>query len=215
MLNLTTAGDIRELSGNFLIRSARQFLDFGLNVAMLDAEPFYASPDGLTNKRHTKGNNNLLAGVIDAARKQWKGKPVWLVATSNGTISAVNAAGNLKGADLPNGIVLTSSVTAPDPAGESHFVTEAGLGLDKITVPTLVLWHQEDICPFSHKTAAASVFSGLSGVLAPKKGETKLTGGAPNVAMSACSAFGHHGFSGQEKGAVAVIAKFIKFQTSK
>jgi hypothetical protein len=215
VLNLTAAGDVRELSGNFLIRSARQFADFGLNVVMLDAEPLFAGPAGLTNQRHTKGNNKLLGGVIDAVRKQWKGKPVWLVGTSNGTISAVNAAGNLKGADLPNGIVLTSSVTAPDPAGELHFVTEAGLGLDKITVPTLVLWHQKDTCPFSHESAAANVFSGLSGVLAPKKGETKLSGGAPNVAMSACSAFGFHGFNGQEKGAVAVIAKFIKLQSSK
>ena len=68
-LNLTGAGDVRELSGNFLIRSARQFTDFGLNVVMLDAEPLFAGPAGLTNQRHTKGNNKLLGGVIDAVHK--------------------------------------------------------------------------------------------------------------------------------------------------
>ena len=39
VLNLNSAGDTRDLQGNFLIRSARRFHYRRLNVAMLDAEP--------------------------------------------------------------------------------------------------------------------------------------------------------------------------------
>ena len=55
VLNLNAAGDIRDSQGNFLIRSARRFLNARLNVAMLDAEPAFAAPNGLTNQRLTPG----------------------------------------------------------------------------------------------------------------------------------------------------------------
>jgi alpha-beta hydrolase superfamily lysophospholipase len=208
VLNLTAAGDIRESSGNFLIRSARRFLDLGLNVAMLDAEPAFPGPSGLTNQRHTMAHAAHLANVIDKVRKRWPGKAAWLVGTSNGTISTVNAAAHLS--HKPDGIILTSSVTTPDPTGEKHFVTEPGLGLGLISVPTYVVWHTNDECPFSHKSAASTVFAGLTSVPIEKKLELVVSKGLPNVAMSPCSAFGFHGFTGFEDGVVSLITKFIK-----
>ena len=224
VLDLNMAGDIRELQGNFLIRSARRFLNAGLNVAMLDAEPDAAGPTGLTNQRHTKSHGLHLHKMIGAVRTQWPKKAVWLVGTSNGAISAVSGAFGGKGgsipglppifSELPDGIVLTSSVTAPDaPDGELHFVTEPDLGLSKITVPTLVVWHKEDICPFSHKTNAPKVLAELVSVPKAKKSEIVIEKGAPNVAMSLCSAFGFHGFNGAEDSVVGGIAKFIKLHS--
>jgi hypothetical protein len=192
-----------------------------MNVAMLDA----AEP-GLTNQRHTPQHAAHLVNVIEVVRNQWPNKGVWLVGTSNGTISAVNAAAHLMGKTPPGlpgvvepdvlaGIVLTSSVTAPDPDGELHFVTEPNLDLNKVKVPALVVWHKEDSCPFSHKDKAFGVFKRLLSVPASKKQEFIVSRGAPNVAMSACSAFGFHGFNGSENFVVAGIAKFIKKHSPK
>ena len=136
VLNLNTAGDIRDLQGNFLIRSARRFLNARLNVAMFDAEPGFPAPSGLNNQRLTQAHADQLAQVIAVVRKQWPGKPVWLVGTSNGTLSVFNAAARLLGKTLPNGIVLTSTVTQSDTAGEMGHV----LGTD----PSLCKYYGAD-----------------------------------------------------------------------
>ena len=73
---------------------------------MLDAEPAFLAPNGLTNQRLTQAHADHLAQVIAAVRTRWPGKPVWLVGTSNGTLSVFNAAARLTGAALPNGIAL-------------------------------------------------------------------------------------------------------------
>ena len=101
VLNLNMAGDIRELQGNFLIRSVRRFLNSGLNVAMLDAEPDAPAPDGLTNQRHTPTHALHLQKMTEAVRAQWPKKAVWLVGTKNGTISAVRGALAGKGGSIP------------------------------------------------------------------------------------------------------------------
>jgi pimeloyl-ACP methyl ester carboxylesterase len=213
VLNLNAAGDIRDSQGNFLIRSARRFLNARLNVAMLDAEPAFAGPSGLNNQRLTQAHADHLAQVIAVVRKQWPGKAVWLVGTSNGTLSVFNAAARLTGPSLPNGIVLTSAVTQPDPAGEMGHVLGTNPSLGSITVPTLVMWHQNDACFVSPATAAMAAFDGLTGVPAAKKAKTTIAAGRPNVAVTACGAFHYHGYNGAEDAAVAAIVAFIHAHT--
>jgi alpha-beta hydrolase superfamily lysophospholipase len=148
------AGDIRESQGNFLIRSARLFIFARFNVAMLDAEPAFPGPAGLNNQRLTQAHADHLGAVIGAVRTQWPGKPVWLVGTSNGTLSTVNAAARLTGSSLPNGIVLTSAITASGTAPEeTGTVLAASPGLANISVPTLVAWHAADQCSLSHNSS--------------------------------------------------------------
>ena len=214
VLNLNNAGDARDSQGNFLIRSARRFLNARLNVAMLDSEPAFAAPNGLTNQRLTQAHADHLAQVIATVRNQWPGKPVWLIGTSNGTLSVFNAAARLTGAALPNGIALTSTVTQPDTAGEMGHVLGADPSLGSITVPTLVMWHQNDGCSVSPATAAMAVFNGLTGVPAANKAKTAIAGGFPNVAVTACAAFHHHGYNGVEQAAVTAIVDFIRKQAS-
>jgi hypothetical protein len=204
------AGDIRESQGNFLIRSARLFLLARFNVAMLDAEPAFPDPGGLNNQRLTQTHADHLGAVIGAVRTQWPGKPVWLVGTSNGTLSAVNAAARLKGSNLPNWIVLTSAITASGTAPEeTGTVLAASPGLANIGVPTLVAWHAADQCSLSHNSSAEAVFNGLTGLPAAKKGKFVATGGSQGVAMPLCSAFGRHGFNGTEQSVRDAIATFI------
>jgi hypothetical protein len=144
------AGDIRELQGNFLIRSARRFINARYNVAMLDAAPALPGSDGLNNQRLTQAHADHLGAVIGVVRNQLPNRPIWLVGTSNGTLSVVNAAARLTGSNLPRGIVLTSSITAPGTApDETGTVLAANPGLANISVPTLVAWHAQDQCPLS------------------------------------------------------------------
>jgi pimeloyl-ACP methyl ester carboxylesterase len=232
VLNLNATGDTRDLQGNFLIRSARAFLFRGLNVAMLDAEPAFPAPSGLTNQRLTPEHAEHLGNVIAAVRKTWPGKRVWLVGTSNGTLSAFNAAARLTGPPVvntegtvalkggivgplpreeavPDGLVLTSSVTQPDPNGEMGTVLGQDPSLASITKPTLVMWHQNDSCFATPAAPAMSVFNGLTNVPAAKKTTAIITAGRPNIAVHACSAFGPHGYNGAEDQAVGAIAAFI------
>ena len=212
VLNLNAAGDARDSQGNFLIRSARRFLNARLNVAMLDAEPDFAAPNGLTNQRLTQAHADHLAQVIAAVRTRWPGKPVWLVGTSNGTLSAFNAAARLTGAALPNGIALTSTVTKSDPAGEMGHVLGTNPSLASITVPTLVMGHEKDSCFVTPPSAVVNVYNGLTSLPLAKKMSAMIKGGQPNIAVPACGAFHHHGYNGVEQEAVTAIVKFIRSQ---
>jgi hypothetical protein len=62
------AGDIRNLQGNFLIRSARLFLLARFNVAMLDSAPAFQAPDGLNNQRLTQAHADHIGAVVGAVR---------------------------------------------------------------------------------------------------------------------------------------------------
>lgn len=89
LLGLESDGTI-DGNGNFLIRSANFFLRNGLNVMMADANP--AHPNGLSDEDRLSATHAAeLQGFINAALNRW-GKPVWVVGTSNGSISTVTAA---------------------------------------------------------------------------------------------------------------------------
>jgi hypothetical protein len=91
LLSLDMDGNIIDSTGNFLIRSANLFLRHGLNVMMADTTPANPSGIGLTY-RLSATHAAELQGFINAAINRW-GKPVWVVGTSNGSVSAVTAAG--------------------------------------------------------------------------------------------------------------------------
>jgi pimeloyl-ACP methyl ester carboxylesterase len=228
VLNLNGAGDTRDLQGNFLIRSVRRFHYRRLNVAMLDAEPAFPAPNGLINRRLTPEHAQHLGNVIAVVRKTWPGKPVWLVGTSNGTLSAFNAAARLttpvvareaaaafkdgfvpRADAVPNGLILTSAVTQSDPDGEMGTVLGQSPSLASITIPTLVMWHQNDACSATPAVSAMGVFNGLTSLSASKKVTVAISKGRPNVAVHACSAFGPHGYNEAEQEAVDAIVSFI------
>jgi hypothetical protein len=96
-------------TGNFLIRSADLFLREGLNVMMADTAPAHPNGIGLTF-RLSSMHAAELQGFIHAAITRW-GKPVWVVGTSNGSVSAVTAAGVQQALSGLAGVVLTSPVT--------------------------------------------------------------------------------------------------------
>ncbi len=199
LLSLDATGTIIDSTGNFLIRSADLFLRHGLNVMMADAAP--AHPTGLTFANRLSATHAAeLQGFINAAMNRW-GKPVWVVGTSNGSISAVTAAGFSPALAGLRGVVLTSPVTQLTPGTQPTF----NLYASRITLPTEVVWHQDDHCSFSPPAGSAALFTQIP---SHDKAEHAFEHGH-SVATDPCGAFSEHGYAGIEEEVVDKIAQFI------
>ena len=201
LLALDSTGAIIDNTGNFLIRSADLFLRNGLNVMMPDTAP--AHPLGLNFAGRLSATHAAeLQGFIHAALNRW-GKPVWVVGTSNGSISTVTAGGFRPALAGLRGVVLTSTVTVLTPlANQATF----SLYVSRITVPALVVWHRDDHCSFSPPAGSAALFAALPSI---GKASVSFKGGH-SVATDPCGAFSEHGYAGIEEEVVEEIAKFLR-----
>jgi pimeloyl-ACP methyl ester carboxylesterase len=184
-------------SQNFLVRSRDYFAGAGYNVAIVgkpsdrgDLDPgFRASADHVTDLRR----------IAEKLRKDL-GKPVWLVGTSLGTLSAASAA-IAADPDEIGGIVLSSSRTG------GNYPTVPGLALSKIRVPVLVIHHRDDACPSCNPREAARITSGLTN--APVKRFILVDGGG-GAHGPPCEPLHYHGYIGMEKEAVDTITAWIR-----
>jgi hypothetical protein len=200
LLSLDATGTIIDSTGNFLIRDANLFLRHGLNVMMADATP--AHPTGLTQANRLSATHAAeLQSFINAAISRWS-QPVWVVGTSNGSISTVTAAGFQPALAGLTGIVLTSPVTVLNVANQPTF----NLYVSRITVPTQVVWHQDDHCTFSPPAGSAALFTAIPSA---KKASQTFQGGH-SVATDPCGAFSEHGYAGIEPKVVREIAEFVR-----
>ena len=199
LLSLDATGTIINSTGNFLIRSANLFLHLGLNVMMADALP--AHPGGLDNvTRLTATHAAELQGFINAALTRWN-KPVWVVGTSDGSVSTVTAGGFQPALSGLTGVVMTSPVTVLPAANQPTF----NLYASRITLPALVVWEGNDHCTFSPPAGSANLFS-----LIPSHHKAhRVLEFAHSVATDPCGAFSEHGYAGIEEEAVQEIAAFI------
>ena len=200
LLSLDATGTIIDSTGNFLIRSADLFLRHGLNVMMADSTP--AHPTGLTQaNRLSAAHAAELQGFVNAALNRW-GQPVWVVGTSNGSISTVTAAGFQPALSGLTGVVITSPVTVLSLANQPTF----NLYASRITVPTLVVWHQDDHCAISPPAGSANLFT----LIPSAHKDSRSFDHGHSVATDPCGAFSEHGYAGIEEDVVEHIAKFIR-----
>jgi pimeloyl-ACP methyl ester carboxylesterase len=184
-------------STNFLVRSRDLFAGRGFNVAIVGKPTDHDDLDEVF--RATPSHVEDLRRVIENLHTQY-GKPVWLVGTSRGTISAAAAAIAL--GDAIGGVVLTSSITRPDdPAAVQN------LPLAKIRVPVLVMHHKRDSCRATPPSEAPRIMERLTG--APAKKLVMVDGGGGPYG-GACQPMHWHGFIGMEQEAVDTIADFIR-----
>jgi hypothetical protein len=199
LLSLDATGTIIN-GGNFLIRSAHLFLRNGLNVMMPDTTP--AHPGGIgVGFRLSAAHAAELQGFINAAITRW-GKPVWVVGTSNGSISTLTAAGFQPALAGLRGVVLTSPVTVVPFADQATF----NLYASRITVPALLVWHRDDHCSFSLPAGSAVLFTAI-----PSAGKAQRTfEHGHSVATDPCGPFSEHGYAGIEEEVVEEIAEFIR-----
>lgn len=184
-------------SGNFLIRSRGEFAQAGLNVALM------GNPDDFKKltpqfRRSAEHVEDVRLVLQDIAKRTTT--PVWLVGTSQGTLSA---AANAAGLATPvAGVVLTSTVTGQQAGGSVN-----DIALEKISIPVLIYHHKQDSCRITPAYAAERLIKRL--VLAPVKKYIEVDGGKDPVG-DPCEAFHYHGFIGMETQAVTHMVQWIK-----
>lgn len=126
--------------------------------------------------------------------------PVWLLGTSQGTLSAAANAAEL--GPVVAGVVLTSSVTGQQAGG-----SVSDIALEKIVVPVLIYHHKQDSCRITPAYAAERLIKRLT--QAPVKKYIEVDGGKDPVG-DPCEAFHYHGFIGMETQAVTQMVQWIK-----
>lgn len=155
---------------------------------------------GLRAFRHSKEYTEDLRALIRHARQTYK-LPVWFIGTSAGTISVANAAERLTGADRPDGLVFTASLTEDS----SHRAHVLDFDPAKYTGPALIAHHRQDNCRVTPAGGTDKIKDGLE--KASKVEERLFDGGEPRGDV--CQAHHFHGFAGIEEKVVGEIANWM------
>jgi hypothetical protein len=208
-LDLDDKGCPRALRGNSLVRSLPHFHSAGFVTALVDARSDHEGDDGLAGFRISAQHAEDLGKVIADVRARTKG-PLWLVGTSRGSISAVNAAARLSGASAPDGLVLTSALMSGG-VGKKSWVahTVFDLPLEAIRMPVLVVGHAEDRCIRSPAKLMDRITARTN---SPREQVVTVTGGPGSAgaqSIEACEGRSPHGFLEQEAEVAAGIVRFI------
>jgi hypothetical protein len=208
---LDAKGCARKLLGNSLVRTRDLFHRAGFVTALVDAPSDHRGEDGLGGFRMSPQHAEDIGKVIAHVRERTK-LPVWLVGTSRGAISAVNAASRLTGPAAPDGLVLTSAVTSGRVGGRKAWVAQTVFSarLDAIRVPVLVVAHASDTCVRTPPRLAPGIVAKTSGT----REQTVIVKGGPGtkrgVSVEACEGRTPHGFIGQETEVTDGIIRFIR-----
>jgi pimeloyl-ACP methyl ester carboxylesterase len=191
---------VAEGGDNFLVRTRTLFADRGFLVAVPDA-PSDRVAGGLTSFRSTEVHARDIAAMI-AFLKQRANRPVWLIGTSMGTVSAASAAARLP-RDIA-GIVLTSSVTRRSKSQPDSLMD---VDLKEIRLPTLFVHHKHDACKVTPYADIPAVMRQLR--RAPKVELLTFEGG-DTPRSNPCEGLSYHGFLGMESSVVDAIARWIR-----
>jgi hypothetical protein len=188
------SGVVAAARNNFVLRIVGPLSAQGINVAVADAPSDQAG--GLsTSFRQSSEHATDIAGIV-ALLKSRSPAPVWLIGTSRGSISAANGAASI-GPPRIAGVVLTSSVWLNG---------MAGVALEQIKVPVLVVHNHDDGCrqsPFGHTAAAIARLQ-----QARTKELLAVSGG--NLRSAPCEALSPHGYYGIEDQVVPPIIAWIR-----
>lgn len=210
-VNLDDSGCARALQGNSLVRSIPIFNALGFGTALVDAPSDFQGEDGLGGFRIAPDHAEDLGKIIADLRARTKGL-VWLVGTSRGSISAVNAAARLSGTAAPDGVVLTSALMSGQSGAYKNWVahTVFDLPLEEIRVPLLVVGHEADNCTRSPASRMNDIVARVNGV----RKQVVMVSGGPGKAgftnLAACEGRSPHGFITQEAEVAAGIANFVR-----
>lgn len=200
-VNLTSTLDNK--NGNFLIRSRELFAKKGLVVVS------FAPPSDrkyLTGFRESSKHVQDIEAVMVWLRQKYT-LPLWLVGTSNGTLSVAFAAIKTEGSNGPDGIVLTSTVLDVPNNGPSEALPVPYLALDKLAIPVLVVHHKFDGCRSCDPRNLPNLMAKLKN--ATRKELLVVTGGTS--VGNPCQPAAYHGYNGIEE---QVVDKIFEWMTS-
>jgi len=199
-LQLSPDGTMKDLRGNFLVRSRDLFAAQNLAVAVIDAPSDRQSFPYLSSFRQTAEHVADVKAAIAWLKQELK-LPVWLIGTSRGTQSVAHIATQLTPVDGgPDGVVLTSTILT-----DNRGRPVPDMALDRIKIPVLVAHHVQDGCRLCSFSDMPKLTSKLGA--APKSELLKFEGG--NSVGDPCEARAYHGYNGIEGDVVEKIAAWI------
>ncbi|MEG3617834.1 alpha/beta hydrolase [Magnetovibrio sp. PR-2] len=184
-------------ANNALIRNRELYAKAGLLTAVFAPPPSHSKIMG--DVRTTPEHAEDIAVLVKHLKAKTNGKPVWIVGTSMGSISAAHAAISIPDVD---GIVLTASVSLPTKIGGTP-VQDQDVG--QITDPVLIVHHEKDGCYATPYEGAAKIQAAMSRATPVQL--ITMSGGEDRG--NPCKASGYHGFSGLDRDVTAKIAAFI------
>ena len=204
-------GCATKLKGNSLIRQRDAFHAGGMVTALLDAPSDHHDKEGLGGFRIASEHAEDIGKVIADVRAK-TGLPVWLAGTSRGTISAVNAASRLSGAAAPDGVILTSPLTARAETARKAWAKHDVFMLDipAVKVPLLVVVHANDSCIRTPPPLGAKIVEEAGSA---RKQSVVVTGGppwTPGDMSTDCGGSAPHGFIQQWDEVAAGMVRFVK-----
>jgi hypothetical protein len=209
-MDLDDSGCPRALKGNSLVRSIPIFNAAGFATALVDAPSEHHGEDGLGGFRTAAQHVHDLGKVIADLRARTQGA-VWVVGTSRGSISAVNAASRLLGPEAPDGLVLTSALMAGQSFAKKEWVAQTvfDLPLETIRIPILVVGHAADKCARSPPDAMDKILARTKGARQQLVTVLGGPGHEGQVSINACEGRTPHGFVDQEAEVAAGIGRFV------
>ncbi|MDP6806059.1 MAG: hypothetical protein QF902_12145 [Rhodospirillales bacterium] len=178
----------------FLAGSAERFAAHGLITALVDAPSDRQGPEGMSLEFRIGPDHAADTDAVIARLKLGADLPVWVVGVSLGTVSATNAAVN--GRHPIDGVILASSSLA---------ITR--MKLANVTVPALMVAHENDGCRGTPPRGAREIAQALTGA---SVAEVEFFSGGRTEGLNPCHPGTPHTFHGIQERVVAFIADFIK-----
>ena len=192
-------GQVR-VGTSFPARTTDRYLQQGLATALLDVPS--DQPDGMSPQfRGGSAHVEDAAAVVAQLTARWPDKPLFIVGTSNGTISATNLGLNLNEPRV-QGLILTSTVGLM----ASTMFTVANLPVEQLRLPVLMVHHRDDTCVLSPYDAANRVRARMTS--SPKVDFVSVSGGTP-LSGEPCAGVGPHVLAGRDSEIVAAIVDYV------
>ena len=136
------------------------------------------------------------------ARMRAIARPVFLLGTSNGTAVETRIASTL-GADGPDGVVLTSTVTR---SSRQFPYSAAAADVRRIAVPVLFVHNRNDGCSVSPPSGIAPLMARF----APGADVTRIDVASDKILGDPCEPLSPHGYLGIESDVTAKIVAWMK-----
>ncbi len=205
-LSIGKDGAIAWGKGIHLVRARADFAKAGFNVLLPDiANDHKRGEEAVVDYRSSVAHAMDL-GALVAYMRRLSG-PVYLIGTDRGAVSVANAAVRLSAGDRPDAIVIASGMLMNVTTKQAS-VERLVPGLQRITLPTLLVAHAKDGCKLSNPGQPERFQRQyLTGT---RKVDIKLIHGGVATVGDQCGAQTSHGFRGQDAELVRTIADWLK-----
>lgn len=185
---------------NFFVRTIPLFLEQGFNVVtMFRPENSGNLQDSIL--RASKAHRMDVVALSNTAQRL--GKPVWMLGTSLGAISAVNAVTSGNEANVA-GLVISAAVANKNAVQRASTLD---FPLEEIRLPVYVSGHEKDQCETTPPSTTREIAKRLTG---SKNVVLKMTQSGSNPTGNPCGPTHWHGYINAEAEVVKQMAEFIR-----